>query len=207
MVTLHDKSLEDLALVIGTAFPVLAVAYYSAARGMLDDKLEKEGPDWNVDMDIPDWARNRVGRFLIQVFGNTRFREDRPDKLPFNERVRLATDRTFMLTMPPGFALTLAYLIFSWRWTLALSIVFLQGTISTLIVFGTQVSMIRLASVIAKPPFNRSNLQPAEAFWGWSGKSLRTRPLAALIRAVMVSAVLLGLAVCAAIIVGFATVK
>jgi hypothetical protein len=42
------------------------VAYYSAARGMLDDKLEKEGPNWNVNMDTPDWTHNRVGRFLIQ---------------------------------------------------------------------------------------------------------------------------------------------
>lgn len=209
MVTLDAKSLGDLAVVTGTAFPVLAVAYYSAARGMLDDKLEKEGADWNVDMDTPDWAHNRVGRFLIQVGGNTRFREGpgEQDKLPFNERFRLATDRTFMLTMPLGFALTLAYLIFSWRWTLALSIVFLQGTICTLIVFGTQVSMIRLASVIAKPPPDASDRQPAKTFWGSPGKSLRTRPMAALIRAVVVSAVLLGLAVYAAIIVEFATVK
>jgi hypothetical protein len=66
MVTLHASGLEDLALVIGTAFPVLAVAYYSAARGMLDDKLEKEGPNWNVNMDTPDWTHNRIGRFLIQ---------------------------------------------------------------------------------------------------------------------------------------------
>jgi hypothetical protein len=207
MVTLDARSLGDLAVVIGTAFPVLAVAYYSAARGMLDDKLEKEGAYWNVNMYTPDWAHNRVGRFLIQVGGNTRFRDGEEDELPFNERVRLATDGTFILTMPLGFALTLAYLIFSWRWTLALSIVFLQGTICTLIVFGTQVSMIRLASVIAKPPPNASDLQPAEVFWGWSNKSLKTRPIAALIRAVLVSAVLLGLAVCAAFIVEFATVK
>ena len=39
------RRVEDLALVIGTAFPVLAVAYYSAARGMLDDKLEKGAED------------------------------------------------------------------------------------------------------------------------------------------------------------------
>jgi hypothetical protein len=216
MVTLDAKSLEDLALVIGTAFPVLAVAYYSAARSMLDDKLEEEGPEWNVNMDIPTWTRNRVGHFLIQAGGNTRFREGQPDKFPFNERFRLATDRNFMLTMPLGFALTLAYLIFSWRWTLALSIVLLQGTIGTLIIFGTQVSMIRLASAIAKltpngsdlqPSPNESDLQPAEAFWRRDGKSLRTRPMGGLIRAVVVSVVLLGLAICAAIIVQLATVK
>ena len=205
MVTLDAKSLEDLALVIGTAFPVLAVAYYSAARSMLDDKLEEEGPEWNVNMDIPTWTRNRVGHFLIQAGGNTRFREGQPDKFPFNERFRLATDRNFMLTMPLGFALTLAYLIFSWRWTLALSIVLLQGTIGTLIIFGTQVSMIRLASAIAKLTPNGSDLQPAEAFWRRDGKSLRTRPMGGLIRAVVVSVVLLGLAICAAIIVQLAT--
>jgi hypothetical protein len=140
MVTIDATGLEDLALVIGTAFPVLAVAYYSAARGMLDDKLKEEGPEWNVDMPIPDWARKKVWRFLIQLCGNIRFRDE--DMFPFNERFKLSTDRGFMLTLPIGFALTLAYLIFSWRWTLALSIVLLQVTIDILILFGTQVSMI-----------------------------------------------------------------
>ena len=210
MVTLDANGLGDLALVIGTAFPVLAVAYYSAARGMLDDKLEKEGPEWNVDMPTPVWTHNRVGRFLIQACGNIRFREGKQDIFPFNERFRLSTDRAFMLTLPLGFALTLAYLIFSWRWALALSIVLLQATIDTLFLFGTQVSMIRLASAIDKPPPNTSHLQPPKAFWGSSGKSvpaLDTRPMAALIYAFVMSSVLLGLAVCAAIVVEFATVK
>ena len=210
MVTLDANGLEDLALVIGTAFPVLAVAYYSAARGMLDDKLEKEGPEWNVNMPTPAWAHNGVGRILIQACGNTRFREGEQDSFPFNERFRLSTDRAFMQTLPLGFALTLAYLIFSWRWALALSIVLLQGTVDTLIIFGTQVSMIRLASVIAKPPPNTSDLRPAEAFWHFwrsSRKSLKTRPMAALIRAFVVSVVLLGLAICAAVFVELATVK
>ena len=113
------------------------------------------------------------------------------NKFPFNERFRLATDRNFMLTMPLGFALTLAYLIFSWRWTLALSIVLLQGTIGTpeSISRHPRFSMIlSSASAIAEPPYNTSHRQPAEAFWGWSGKSIKTRPMGALIRAVVVSA-------------------
>lgn len=210
MVTLDANGLEDLALVIGTAFPVLAVAYYSAARGMLDDKLREEGPEWNVDMHIPEWARRNVWRFLIQACGNIRFRKGKQDYFPFNERFKLSTDRGFMLTLPIGFALTLAYLIFSWRWTLALSIVFLQVTIDILILFGTQVSMIRLASAIAKPPSNAPNRQAPKAFWGSSNKSvpsLDTEPMAALIRAFVMSSLLLVLAICAAFIVLFATVK
>ncbi len=162
-------------------------------------------------MDTPDWTHNRVGRFLIQAGGNTRFYEGQPDKFPFNERFRLSVDTAFMLILPIGFALTLAYLIFSWRWALALSIVFLQGAIDILIIFGTEVSMIRLASAIAaEPPPTTSDLQLPKTFWGSSGKSvpeLKTRPAAALIRAGVMSLVLLGLAVCAAIIVEFATVK
>jgi hypothetical protein len=205
MTTIDATGLEDLALVIGTAFPVLAVAYYSAARGMLDDKLKEEGPEWNVDMPIPEWARKKVWGFLIQLCGNIRFREE--GMFPFNERFKLSTDRGFMLTLPIGFALTLAYLIFSWRWTLALSIVLLQVTIDILILFGTQVSMIRLASAIADPRWKGSHPQPPESFSGSPGKSLNTQPMAALIRAFVMSSLLLVLAVCAAIIVQFATVK
>ncbi len=207
MVTLDASGLEDLALVIGTAFPVLAVAYYSAARGMLDDKLKEEGPEWNVDMATPGWTHNKPGRFLIQLCGNIRFRDDKQDYFPLNERFKLSTDRSFMLTLPIGFALTLAHLIFSWRWALALSIVLLQVTIDILILFGTQVSMIRLASAIANPPSSQSPLQPPRSFSGSSGKSLDTEPMAALIRAFVMSSLLLVLAVCAAIIVQFATVK
>jgi len=210
MVTLDANGLEDLALVIGTAFPVLAVAYYSAARGMLDDKLEKEGPEWNVGMPTPAWAHNRVGRFLIQACGNIRFPEGNQDVFPFNERFKLSTDRGFILTLPLGFALTLAYLTFSWRWALALSIVLLQVTIDILILFGTQVSMVRLASAIAKPSPDTSTRQPPKAFWKSSGKptpTLETRPMAALIRTFVISLVLLGLAVSAAIIIELATVK
>jgi hypothetical protein len=207
MTTIDATGLEDLTLVIGTAFPVLAVAYYSAARGMLDDKLKENGPEWNVDMPTPEWTRNKVGRFLIQLCGNVRFREDRQDYFPLNERFKLSTDRAFMLALPIGFALTLAYLIFSWRWALALSIVLLQFTIGILILFGTQVSMIRLASAIADPVRDRSNLQPPKSFSGSSVKSLDTEPMAGLIRAFVMSWLLLILAVCAAFVVLFATVK
>jgi hypothetical protein len=208
MVTLDAKGLEDLALVIGTAFPVLAVAYYSAARGMLDDKLEKEGPEWNVDMPTPEWTHNKFWRFLIQMGGNIRFRQGKPDIFPFNERFKLSTDRAFMLTLPIGFVLTLAYLIFSWRWALALSIVLLQVTIDVLILFGTQVSMIRLASAVAKPPANSSNLEPPKSFWkSKPAPSLDTQPMAGLIRVFVMSSILTGLAVVAAFIVGLATVK
>lgn len=206
MTTIDATGLEDLALVIGTAFPVLAVAYYSAARGMLDDKLQAEGPEWNVDMLTPEWTHNKPGRFLVQLCGNVRFRDDKQDYFPLNERFKLSTDRGFMLTLPIGFALTLAYLIFSWRWTLALSIVLLQVTIDILILFGTQVSMIRLASAIANPP-SGPHLPPPKSFSGSPGKSLDTQPMAALIRAFVMSALLFCLAVCVAIIVQRATVK
>lgn len=208
MITIDTASLHDVALVIGTAFPVLAVAYYSAARGMLDDKLQAEGPEWNVDMPIPEWTRNKLGRFLIQMFGNTRFREGRANKFPFNERFKLSTDRGFVLALPLGFILTLAYLLFSWRWALALSIVLLQVTIDILILFGTQVSMIRLASAIADPRHERSDSEPAKSFWGSPDKPaspLDTRPMAALIRAFVISSLLLCIAVYAAIIVGWAS--
>ena len=206
MVTLDSSGLEDLALVIGTAFPVLAVAYYSAARGMLDDKLKEAGPEWNVEMHIPRWARKKFWRLLIQFFGNVRFREDRQDYFPFNERFKLSTDRTFTLALPFGFALTLAYLIFSWRWALAASIVLLQFTIDVLILFGTQVSMIRLASAIADPPGGTAP-EPPTTFRRKPAKSLDTEPMAALIRAFAMASLLLILAVCVAAIVLFATVK
>jgi hypothetical protein len=207
MVTLDAKGLEDLALVIGTAFPVLAVAYYSAARGMLDYKLENEGPEWHVDMPIPGWARKKFWLLLIQAGGNIRFSEDKQDGFPLNERFKLSADRAFMLAMPLGFALTLAYLMFSWRWTLSLSIVLLQVTIDILILFGTQVSMIRLASAIADPRWKDVHPQPPKSFSGSPGKSLDTQPMAALIRAFVMSLILTILAVVAAFIVGLATVK
>jgi hypothetical protein len=183
MTTIDTEGLHDAALVIGTAFPVLAVAYYSAARGMLDDKLQADGPEWNVDMPTPEWAHNKIGRFLIQLCGNVRFNDDKQDLFPFNERFKLSTDRGFMLAFPLGFVLTLAYLLFSWRWALALSIVLLQLTINILILFGTQVSMIRLASAIADPRFKQSQKQPPKSFSRSSASPLDTRPMAALIRA------------------------
>jgi hypothetical protein len=207
MVTLDADGLKDLTLVIGTAFPVLAVAYYSAARGMLDDMLREKGPEWNVDMPLPQWARRRVWRFLIELCGNIRFPKDKKDYFPLNERFKLSTDRGFILALPIGFALTLAYLIFSWRWALSLSIVLLQVTIDILILFGTQVSMIRLASAIADPRWKGSQPQPPQSFRRSPGKSLDTQPMAALIRAFVISLVLLVLAVCAAVVVQFATVK
>jgi hypothetical protein len=209
MTTLNATDLRDVALVIGTAFPVLAVAYYSAARGMLDDKLQAEGPEWNVDMPTPKWTHNRLGRYLIQASGNIRFREGKPDIFPFNERFKLSTDRGFVLALPLGFMLTLAYLLFSWRWALTVSIVLLQVTIDILILFGTQVSMIRLASAIADPCYKRSQLEPPKPLWGKSEKPthpLDTRPMAALIRAFVISSVLFCLALAAAIVVEFASV-
>jgi len=208
MITIDAAGLHDLALVIGTAFPVLAVAYYSAARGMLDDKLQAEGPEWNVDMPTPKWTRNKPGRYLVQMFGNVRFRDGKQDIIPLNERFRLSTDRTFILALPVGFMLTLAYLLFSWRWALALSIVFLQVTIDILILFGTQVSMIRLASSITDAQGKESHHQPPERFWGPSGKPappLDTVPMDALIRAFVISSLLLFLSVYAAIIVQWGT--
>lgn len=209
MTTINIEGLNDVALVIGTAFPVLAVAYYSAARGMLDDKLQTEGPEWNVDLLTPRWTHKRFWRRMIQWFGRVRFRDGEPDLFPLNERFKLSTDRSFMFAMPIGFMLTLAYLLFSWRWALAGSIVLLQVTIDTLILFGTQVSMIRLASAIAADRRSRESGQQPPQSSGSPGAaigSLDTRPMAALIRAFVMSLLLTGLAIAAAIVVGLATV-
>ena len=83
---------------------------------------------------------------------------------------------------------------------LALSIVKLQGTIDTLIF---AVSMIRLASAIAEPPYNTSHRHPAENSCGDGPVSQLKHAQWARCAAVVVSAVLLGLAVFAAIIVQF----
>jgi hypothetical protein len=151
MIQLQIAELHDVAVVAGTAFPVLAVAYYSAGRALIDDKLREEGPEWSVDMPTPNWTHNRPGRFLLQLGNNARFPEGQVDVIRITERFRLATDRNFMITFSFGFLLALMYLTLDWRWTLAVSVLLLQFTIDTLILFGTQVSMIKLASALADP--------------------------------------------------------
>jgi hypothetical protein len=209
MTTIDAEGLQNVALVIGTAFPVLAVAYYSAARGMRDDKLQTEGPEWHVDLLIPQWTRNKVVRFLLKAFGNVHLTEGQPDYFPLNERFKLSTDRAFMLAMPLGFMLTIAYLLFSWRWALAVSIVLVQVIIGILILFGTQVSMIKLASAIAAHPTQESGeQQPPRRFWGKSNKTaLNTRPMSALIRTYVMFILLVGLGIAAAIVVELAKVS
>ena len=86
-----------------------------------------------------------------------------------------------MITFSFGFLLAVAYLILGWRWTLAVSVLLLQFTIDTLIVFGTQVSMIHLASVLADPAQKKAPAGPAKTFWGTRTPSLTTRPMSALI--------------------------
>lgn len=209
MTTLDAEGLQNVALVIGTAFPVLAVAYYSAARGMLDDKLQTDGPEWHVDLAIPQWTRNRLVRLLLKMFGNVDLADDQLNYFPLNERFKLSTDRAFMLAMPIGFILTIAYLLFSWRWALAVSIVLLQVIIGILILFGTQVSMIKLASAIAAHPTQEAGQQqPPRRFWGTSNKTaLDTRPMSALIRTYVMFILLVGLGIAAAIVVEFAKVS
>jgi hypothetical protein len=210
MITIDAGGLEDLALVIGTAFPVLAVAYYSAARGMLDDKLRDEGPDWSVDLIAPGWTQKNPARFLVRKFGNIRSRDGGHGYFSLDEKFKLSTDRSFMLAMPIGLILTLAYLLFSWRWALAASLVVLQFTIGTLIMFGTQVSMIKLASAIANPPAQKSGQQPPQEQQPppTSGtSSLDTRPMSALIRAWVMQYLLSGLAAAAAVIIVLAKVR
>jgi len=209
MITIDSEGLQNVSLVIGTAFPVLAVAYYSAARGMLDDKLRDEGPEWHVDLLIPQWTRNKLVRFLLKAFGNVHLSEDKPNYFPLNERFKLSTDRAFMLTMSIGFTLVIAYLLFSWRWALAVSIVLLQVIIGILILFGTQVSMIKLASAIAARPAQEADQhQPPRRFFGKSNKaSLDTRPMAALIRTYVMFLLLVGLGLAAAVVVEVAKVR
>lgn len=209
MTTIDALGLQNVSLVIGTAFPVLAVAYYSAARGMLDDKLRDDGPDWHVDLLIPQWTRNKLVKFLVKAFGNVRLSEVNSNHFPLNERFKLSTDRSFMLAMPLGFVLVIAYLLFSWRWALAASIVLLQIIIGILILFGTQVSMIKLASAIAARPAREADQQqPPRRFFGKSNKSaLDTRPMAALIRAYVMFLLLVALGVAAAVLVEFAKVR
>jgi hypothetical protein len=209
MITINAGGLEDLALVIGTAFPVLAVAYYSAARGMLDDKLRDEGPDWSVNLIAPGWTRKNPARFLVQKFGNIHSGDGGHDHFSLDERFKLSTDRSFMLAMPLGFILTLAYLLFSWRWALAASLVVLQFTIGTLIMFGTQVSMIKLASAIAARTAQESGQQqPPPGSGGSADKNaLNSRPMSALIRAWVMLYLLSGLALAAAVVLLLAKIR
>lgn len=208
MITIDAEGLQNVSLVIGTAFPVLAVAYYSAARGMLDDKLRDEGPEWHVDLLLPQWTRNNLVRFLVKAFGNVHLSGDEPNYFPLNERFKLSTDRAFMLAMPFGFMLVIAYLLFSWRWALAASIVLLQVIIGILVLFGTQVSMIKLASAIAaRPAQEAGQQQPPRRFFGRSNKTaLDTQPMAALIRAYVMFLLLVGLGVAVAVVVELANV-
>ena len=44
--------------------------------------------------------------------------------------------------------LTLAFMLFQWRWALGVSVILLQATIAALIFFTAQNSMVRLAKAI-----------------------------------------------------------
>jgi hypothetical protein len=188
MINLNATELHDLAVVVATAFPVLVVAYYSAARGLIDDILRDEGPEWMVEMPTPRWTHWWLMRFLIQAVGNTRFKENKPDVFIMNERFRLASDVTFMVVFPIGFLLSLVHFIIGWRWALAGSVLLLQIAIDSLMVFGTQVSMVHLASAIAKHP---RGVPPARTYWfNRQPGPLDTRPLSALMTVIAMSIVL-----------------
>ena len=109
-----------------------------------------------MDLLITQWTRNKVVRLLLKAFGNVHLSDDQPNHFPLNERFKLSTDRAFMLAMPLGSMLTIAYLLFTWRWALAVRIVLLQVIVGILILFGKQVSMIKLASAIAARPTQES---------------------------------------------------
>jgi hypothetical protein len=206
MVELQITELHDVAVVVGTAFPVLAVAYYSAGRAMIDDKLREEGPEWSVDMPTPEWARNRPGRFLLQLGAFSRFPEGQPDVFRITERFRLATDRNFIITFACGFLLTLAYLTLGWRWALAVSVLLLQFTIGTLIFFATQVSMIHLASALEDSINKEAHAGPVGSSRRGQKSSLATRPMSGLITVTVMGYLLIGAALLIAIVIWWAPI-
>ena len=122
------------------------------------------------------------------------------------ERFRLATDRNFIITFTWGFLLTLAYLTLGWRWTLAVSVLLLQFTIGTLIVFATQVSMIHLASVLADPIKKKAHAEPVRSLPGGQKSSLTTRPMSGLITVTVMTWLLIGAALLIAIVIWWAPV-
>lgn len=67
MITLNVSELHEVAVIVATAFPVLAVAYYSAARQQLDQLLTDEGPGWTVNMTIPTCNAVELGCRMEQA--------------------------------------------------------------------------------------------------------------------------------------------
>ena len=62
----------NAALVVATTYPVLAVAYYSAARDQLDDVFDRIGPGWQARIVVPKWAQRGMFGWITRFLSNTR---------------------------------------------------------------------------------------------------------------------------------------
>lgn len=136
------------AMIVAGTYPVLAVAYYSAARAQLDDVFDRSGPDRAVTVAVPPWAQRPPFASITRFVVNVRPPEGSPDvidKVVIDERLLLATDRIFNLMFPLGFLLSIVAVAFEVRWALALAVVGVAWVAAVVLLYATQTSMIRFA--------------------------------------------------------------
>jgi hypothetical protein len=156
------QDVRDAAPFLGTAFPVIALAYYAGAREQLDDLIgEHEATDdatrpsneasvgWQVTIPVPESFRAGMRRSALKGLGNTYSTDGKG--LQITETFRLGADRVFLLMFPCCFLLSLLIYVEPVLWLLALCIVFLGGLTCAFLFFATQVSAIKIAARASLP--------------------------------------------------------
>jgi hypothetical protein len=188
---LSTEEANDLSMLVGTAYPVLAIAYYTAGRLQADAPLVTEGPLWRETITVPDvWGKHRVLRWTLELIGRNGIGVASPYSLPFDERFRLSSDRIFALSFPTGFLATLAFLVTSWRWTLAVGIVLVQIVLNCLIFFCTQTADISLVTRLRAVKAENLDADESERYY-----DLKARPFVVLTRLYALLTILLILAI------------
>jgi hypothetical protein len=182
-VSLHVDE-TSTSVLLGTTYPVLAVAYYSAARSGLDSIMDAMGPDWRATIAIPPWARRRPFAAVVRFVVNTHDEDQRepdtsgpdPSEFVIDERFRLATDRLFNVVFPVGFLLSLVAVAFHVRWALALALVGVAWVTAIVLLYATQTSMIRFALRAADPRYAGRRLTAPRRVFVMFPNQRRTAP-------------------------------
>jgi uncharacterized membrane protein len=148
MFEVADDQLRDLCIVVATALPVLAVAYYSGLRTdkILDDELLSKGPDWGISVPVDSRWRRQPLRMMIElsVGGELEAEGEVEPKIRIGEDFRTGADRAFLVSFPLGLLLALIGLVTYWRWAIGASVVFVLWTVGTIIAYSAEATIVRV---------------------------------------------------------------
>jgi hypothetical protein len=174
-----DDNVQSLATVITTAFPVIAVAFYTVRNA--PDGLDGAAPS---DLQVPmnPWAGRIAAqpwvKELLWLLGNCEVSNDPRTgrvSLVFQDEFRIGTDRGFVYRAPAGILLALTPFLLGessrlGRIAIGISFFLLVFSLDALILYSTAISSIRLELSASRPA--RPAAEPRKRHQSYPGTSV-----------------------------------